>query len=182
MNRCLIVLLVGGLAWSTVSQPANAIVAFKKEFEKMYLTDKSSEDFKKTVKSNKTGCFVCHQGKKRKNNNPYGAELAKLLDKKKHARDKEAIAAALKKVEPIRSKKDDKKSPTYGELIKDNKLPGGPLEEVKKEPKKEGDKGDGDKGKEDKGDSDKKSDEGDKDDDGKDKADEEDDKETDKGE
>lgn len=152
MNRFLIILLMGGLAWSTLAPRALAIVAFKKEFEKLYLTDKSSEEFRKTVKSNKTGCFVCHQGKKsRKNHNPYGTELAKLLDMKKHAKDKEAIVAALKKVEVMHTKKDDEKSPTYGDLIKDNKLPGGPLEEVQKEPKKDGEKekGDGEEKKDD---------------------------------
>ena len=144
MNRYLIVLLVGGLAWSTISQQAKAIVAFKKQFEKMYLTEQSSEEFRETVKSNKTGCYVCHQGKKRKNNNRYGQELAELLDKKEHAKDKEAIAAALKKVEPMHSKKGDESSPTYGELIEGNKLPGGPLEEVKKEPAEEGEGEEGD--------------------------------------
>ena len=158
MNRIVVMLLMGGLAACTFSQKAQAIVAFKKEFEKMYLTEKTSEEFKKTIKSNKTGCFVCHQGKKRKNNNSYGKELAKLLDKKEHARDKEAIVAALKKVDPMHSKKGDKKSPTYGELIKDEKLPGGPLEEVKKEPKEDDEEKQGDEDGDAKDDDDKEDD------------------------
>ena len=55
------------------------------------------------------------------------------MDKKEDAKDKEKILAALKKVEDLHSDPEDDKSPTYGELIRANKLPGGPLEEVQKD-------------------------------------------------
>lgn len=134
MRRLVVVLLVSVVFIGTSSQQATAIVAFKKEWQKLYITPETDEDFAKLVKSNKTGCFVCHQGKKRKNHNPYGDHLVELLDKKKDAKDKEKIIAALRKVEKMHTDPDDDKSPTYGDLIKANKLPGGPLEEVEKEP------------------------------------------------
>lgn len=138
MRRLIITCLCGSWALCNIPQEAQAIIGFKKEFEKLYINDETDKEFAKLIKSNKTGCYVCHQGKKRKNQNPYGKELEKLLDKKKDKKDKEKIIAALKKVEKIHTDPKDKKSPTYGDLIKANKLPGGPLEEVKKEPKKEG--------------------------------------------
>lgn len=139
-RRLLIVFLLCTWTMCGTAHQAQATPAFKKQFEKLYINEKTDKDFAKLIKSNKTGCFACHQGKKKKNQNPYGAELAKLLDKKKDAKDKEKIIASIKKVEKIHTDAKDKKSPTYGDLIKKNKLPGGPLEEVKKEPKKEDDK------------------------------------------
>ena len=47
------------------------------------------------------------------------------------------IKKALAKVAEMHSDPKDDKSPTYGELIKASKLPGGDLEESKKEPKEE---------------------------------------------
>ena len=140
--------MLGAIAACLLFQEAQAILGFKKQFEKLYINEKTNKDYAKTIKSNKTGCFVCHQGKKSKKNlNPYGVHLGKLLDKKKDAKEKEKIVAAIKKVEKYRSNPKDKKSPTYGELIKKNKLPGGPLKEVQKEPKKD-DKKKGEDGKE----------------------------------
>ena len=55
----------------------------------------------------------------------------------KDAKDEEKIAAALEKVGKMPSDPENKESPTYAELIADGKLPGGTLEEVKKEPKGE---------------------------------------------
>ena len=130
-----IVTLALSIFWVCVVPPnAEAIVHFKKGFEKLYITPDTDEEYAKLIKSNKTGCLVCHQGKTRKHHNPYGVHLVELLDKKKDAKDKEKIAAALKKVEKLHSDPEDDKSPTYGELIRANKLPGGPLEELQKEP------------------------------------------------
>ena len=57
-----------------------------------------------------------------------------LLDRKKDAKNPEKIIEALEKVAAMHSVEGDDTSPTYGELIKAGKLPGGPLEECKKEP------------------------------------------------
>ncbi len=134
MHRLIVALITGVVFICSSAHQAEAVVAFKKEFQKLYINPDTNEEFAKLVKSNKTGCFVCHQGKKRKHHNTYGIHLTKLLDKKKDIKDKEKIIAALKKVEKMHIDPDDKKSPTYGELIKANKLPGGPLETVQKEP------------------------------------------------
>jgi hypothetical protein len=128
---------MGVCAVCWLAPKASAIVAFKREFQKLYITKDTDEEFAKLVKSNKTGCFVCHQGKNRKHRNPYGAELSKLLDKKEDAKDVKKIIASLRKVEKMHTDRDDEESPAYGDLIKESKFPGGPLDELMKEPAQE---------------------------------------------
>ena len=121
-----------------LTSSAVAIKQFQTEFYRLYDIDGKAEqptDYAKTVLEAK--CFVCHQGKKKKkNHNPYGQELKKLLDKKKDKKNPEKIALAIQKVAKLRTDPKDKKSPTYGELIQAGKLPGGSLKEAKKDPPK----------------------------------------------
>ncbi len=134
MRRIVVMLVMGVCTVCGLAPKASAIPAFKREFQKLYVKPDTDEEFAKLVKSNKTGCFACHQGKSRKHHNPYGEELEKLLDKKKDIKDTKKIIASLRKVEKMHVDPNDETSPTYGDLIKENKLPGGPLEEVMKEP------------------------------------------------
>ena len=135
MRKSIVVPIMALVIFCYSITPILATVPFMKEFQKLYITPDTDEDYAKLLKGGKTKCLVCHQGKKRKHQNPYGEHLEKLLDKKKDKKDKEKIIAALKKVEKMHSAPDDDQSPTYGDLIEANKLPGGPLEEVQKEPK-----------------------------------------------
>ena len=66
-------------------------------------------------------CKVCHPGKTKKKRNDYGAALAKALGKK-NQKDKDKIKEAFEKIAKEKSSKDKEK--TFGELIKDGKLPG----------------------------------------------------------
>ncbi|MCH7751130.1 MAG: hypothetical protein IH898_03095, partial [Planctomycetes bacterium] len=75
MHRLVVVLITGVVFICSSAHQASAIVAFKREFQKLYIHPDTNEEFAKLVKSNKTGCFVCHQGKKRKHHNPYGKHL-----------------------------------------------------------------------------------------------------------
>lgn len=76
------------------------------------------------VKDAKTAkCTICH-GKKKEVRNNYGEAFGKALAAKKE-KDKAKIEAALKKVEAEKSATEGK---TFGDLLKDGKLPG-----VKKE-------------------------------------------------
>ena len=134
MRNFVALFVLGSVMVCCTAQRSAAIVAFKKQFEKLYLSDETDAEFAKLVKSNKTGCLVCHQGKKRKHHNAYGVHLLDLLDKKEDAKDKEKIIAALKQVEGLLSDPEDENSPTYGDLIRSNQLPGGPLEVVQQEP------------------------------------------------
>ncbi len=114
---------------------ALGIQQFQKAFMEKYIKNHEDKEFAKYV-TEKVKCFICHQGKFRKNHNPYGDELVKLLDRKKDARDVKKINDALDTVAKMHSDPKDDKSPTYGELIAKSQLPGGKLEDVKKEPPK----------------------------------------------
>jgi hypothetical protein len=131
MPKFAVVVSVALLATLSITRPARAIPQFQKEFLTLYASDKA---FVKEAK--KTGCFLCHQGKLRKNHNSYGIHLVDLLDKKADMKNPGKIVEALKKVEAMHSVEGDDKSPTYGELIKEGKLPGGSIEDAKKEPAK----------------------------------------------
>jgi len=138
MQKLVLMLIVGAVAMGGLTRPALAIKQFNDEFKKLYKVDKESvekSDFEKAVLEAK--CFVCHQGKKKKNRNAYGMELSKLLHKKKDAKNPEKIIEALEKVAKLHTDAKDEKSPTYGDLIKAGKLPGGSLEDAKKDAKKE---------------------------------------------
>lgn len=131
MPKYALTLVMALLISLSFTRPAQAIPQFQKEFLTLYTPDKTTA-YAKEVK--KTGCFVCHQGKLRKNHNSYGIHLVDLLDKKADMKKPEKIVEALNKVAEMHSIAGDDKSPTYGELIKEGKLPGGSLEDAKKEP------------------------------------------------
>lgn len=108
-------------------RPAYAIKPFSDQFTGKYVKkdsqDKKDQDFAKLVAEAK--CNVCHTGKSKKDRNPYGVELAKLLDKQTDKDNPDKIAGAMGKVEKLPSNPAEKTSPTFGDLIKAGKLPGG---------------------------------------------------------
>ncbi len=108
-------------------RPAHAIKPFSDGFSASYVKKDSKEkpdaEFAKLIAETK--CNVCHMGKSKKDLNPYGVELSKLLDKKADKADEDKIKSVLVKVEKLPINPKDKKSPTFGDLIKSGKLPGG---------------------------------------------------------
>ena len=110
------------------------MLQFYKVFDEVYLKDHENKEFVKTAQSAKMRCLICHQGRKRTNHNPYGIHLVELLDKRKDIRDVEKIKKSLAEVGKMHSDPEDDKSPTYDELIKEGKFPGGTFEEAIKEP------------------------------------------------
>ncbi len=127
------ILLVAILAGAS-ARPAFAILQFYQQFDKVYLAEHENKEFVEQAHNRKNQCLICHQGKVRKNHNAYGLHLVELLDKRKDARDVEKIKEALAKVGAMHSDPNDDKSPTYDELIKQGKFPGGSLEDLNKEP------------------------------------------------
>src|SRR5439155_24316825 len=105
-------------------------------FKKDYLDKHPDKKFVETVDKADVKCFVCHQGKKKKDNrNAFGQELAKLLDRKKDLKNDEKITASIKKVLAMHVDPKNDKSETYMDRLKASKWPAGDLEELKKEPK-----------------------------------------------
>lgn len=112
MRRAIWVVLFGGLVCGLLAQPASARKQYYDEFKEKY-----GKELGKTVDEAK--CFVCHVGKSKKNRNAYGMALGKAV--MKNEKDKSKINEALGKIEEEKSA-DGK---TFGELIKEGKLPGG---------------------------------------------------------
>jgi len=131
MKRALLTGCLGLLALlltaGPAAGPAHAIKPFADEFTAKYVKkegkERKDQDFARLVEEAK--CFVCHVGKSKKDRNPYGVELAKLLDNKTDKANKDKIHSALAKVEKLPSNPQDKNSPTFGQLIQQGKLPGG---------------------------------------------------------
>lgn len=94
-----------------VGQDAQARPKFLPAFKEAYPALVAQAD---TVK-----CNVCHFGDKKTNRNDYGMAVGKAIGEK-NVMDAEKIKEALKKAEG--EKNADGK--TFGELIKDGKLPG----------------------------------------------------------
>lgn len=74
--------------------------------------------YEKVAKENKTTCNVCHDGDDKKKRNNYGEALTKNISK--NEKDEAKVKEALTKTEKEKSAVKDK---TFGDLLKDGKLP-----------------------------------------------------------
>jgi hypothetical protein len=102
-----------------------AIKEYKAQFEEKYLKPHGGEPQNLALKQafEKAQCTLCHQGERKKSLNEYGAAFRKAFDRKAGKRNAEKIQAAFEKLESQKSRPDDPKSPTFGELLKQGKLP-----------------------------------------------------------
>lgn len=114
MLVCAIGALVGN------SQSAFAIKPFADAFVKKYVEGNDNKEFAEAVKA--AGCKVCHVGAKKEDRNAYGMALAELLDKKADAKNEAKINEALDTVAGMKAPDSEQ---TFGDLIKEGKLPGG---------------------------------------------------------
>ncbi len=107
------------------TQPALARKPYKDQFDALYVKPESADPKEKALAeaAGAAKCNICHVGKEKKDRNVYGKALAKIIAKKETDVDK--IKEALGKVAAEHSNPDDASSPTFGDLIKDGKLPGG---------------------------------------------------------
>jgi len=112
------------LAVATQGREAYAIKQFADQFKEVYVKD--GTPLATEVETAK--CNVCHKGKNKKDRNVYGEALAKLLDKKEDKANVEKIREALATVAKESSDPAKPDAPTFGALIEDGKLPGGPVE------------------------------------------------------
>ncbi|MEN1681127.1 MAG: hypothetical protein AAGJ46_16190 [Planctomycetota bacterium] len=130
MLRFCAALAVAVAVFVTPVHTAVAFPDFQKAFIAKYVSDDATE-YKELV-TKQAKCYICHQGKKKKNKNVYGELLDELLDKKDR-KDIDKIMAALAEVGEKSTVEGDEESGTYAELIADGKLPVD-LETAKKEP------------------------------------------------
>lgn len=116
--------LTAAFGLGSAAREAFAIKQFADEFKAVYVKDGSP--LAAEVEAAK--CNVCHKGKSKKDRNVYGEALAKLLDKKEDKDNKDKIRQALETVAKESSNPADASAPTFGALIEQGKLPGGPVE------------------------------------------------------
>ena len=116
--------------------PARAIPQFYTEFKKDYVDTLKDKKFAEAMGKSDVKCLACHQGKQKKNRNSFGKEVGKVLTKKDKS-DNEKIAAGLKKALAMHVDPKDEKSETYMDRLKASKWPGGKLEDLMKDPKKD---------------------------------------------
>jgi hypothetical protein len=114
--------LVVAIGMAASGGQAFAIKQFADEFKAVYV----QEGTPLAAEVEKAKCNVCHMGKSKKDRNAYGQALSELLDKKEDKDNKEKIRQALETVAAKPSA--GAGSPTFGDLIKEGKLPGGPAE------------------------------------------------------
>ncbi len=120
-----------GVVLGLAARQARAINQFKKEFEAKYVKEDSEDPKEKAFAEAVAAarCYVCHGKGSKKNRNLYGQALSKLLSKDDDKDNKEKIQKALDEVAKEKSKPDDEKAPSFGDLIKEGKLPGGDPED-----------------------------------------------------
>jgi hypothetical protein len=94
------------------TQDAQARPGYLKSFNATYPALKDAAEGAK--------CGICHFGEKKTNRNDYGKAMGEALGAKDVKGEKE-VADALKKAEAGKSSTEGK---TFGDLIKDGKLPG----------------------------------------------------------
>jgi hypothetical protein len=106
---------------------ARADKAFRDQFQAKYVKAASTDPKDAALReaSEKAGCQICHVGDDRKDRNAYGNALGKFLSRKTDRKNPAKIQAALDKVAAMKSNPADPRSPTFGELISQGKLPGG---------------------------------------------------------
>jgi hypothetical protein len=118
--------------------PAPAIKPFYDEFKKEYLDKLKDKKFVEAVDKGMDKCFVCHQGKVKKNHNAFGEEfITQKLLTKKDGKETEKMHKAFKKVLAMHVDPKNDKSETYMQRLEKSQWPGGKLEDLKKEPKKD---------------------------------------------
>lgn len=107
--------LLAGFAVLCSSQVAEARPDYNKQFWEIYKKELGTQ-------ADAVKCNACHFGQEKKNRNDYGKAMgAALGDGAKNVKDADKIKEAIEKAAKEKSSTDGK---TFGDLIKDGKLPG----------------------------------------------------------
>ena len=105
-------------------RPAYAIKEFYKELEAKYVKrdSKKETDIDLLIAFEQAQCTICHPRDNKQQLTPYGGQVGWRINKFDKG-NKKKIQAALKELEDLRSDSRNPKSPTYGELFRQGRLP-----------------------------------------------------------
>lgn len=104
---------IAGAVWISLPTPnAEARPQYLEQFKKTYEPLTEQADTKK--------CSVCHGMGKKTERNAYGQALVDALGDQKNVKDKDSVEKVLKAAE---GKKSSVEGKTFGDLIKEGKLP-----------------------------------------------------------
>jgi hypothetical protein len=116
------------------TRPAGAVKPFMEQFKTMYVKPKTKDHamliFNEAV--DKKGCTICHAASSTKKSynaktfNAYGTQVKKYLSKG-DGNNATKIKSALARVSKLPSDPKDSSSPTFGERLKQGKLPVGEI-------------------------------------------------------
>lgn len=127
MKKVCLTLLLGAFVVALTVGSASALPPFNKEWTAKYVEGNSNKAFTEAVGTAK--CNVCHEGTNKKMKNEYGKAVGKHLTKADFEAVKADAEKAKKYITDGLAKAEAEKSSggkTFGELIKDGKLPGTP--------------------------------------------------------
>jgi hypothetical protein len=105
--------VIAGVACLCTAQTAQARPDYNKAFWAMYEKEIGKE-------AETTKCNACHFGQEKKNRNDYGKAVGEAIGEK-NSKDGDKIKKGLEKAAKGKSSVEGK---TFGDLIKDGKLPG----------------------------------------------------------
>jgi hypothetical protein len=127
MKRLGFLAAVGLLLVTSAPDLAVAVIPFSKAWTARYVDGNANKEFVAAAGAAK--CNVCHKGASKKEHNEYGLALKKHLKKKEYeALNAANPAAAAKYIQDgldAAAKEKNAAGKTFGELIKEGKLPGG---------------------------------------------------------
>jgi hypothetical protein len=126
MKRVGLLASLGFLLVTAVPDLAVAVIPFSKEWTAKYVDGNANKEFVAAARAAK--CNVCHKGLTKKEHNEYGLALKKHITKKGYEALKDKPADAVKYIQDgldSAAKEKNAAGKTFGEVIKEGKLPGG---------------------------------------------------------
>lgn len=112
--------LILGVVCGVAALATSLLVDVEKAEARPQYNKAVADTYKDNAAVKKAKCLVCHPVKDKKKRNNYGVAVGKGIGKK-NQKDVKVIAEALTKAEKEKSATEGK---TFGDLLKDGKLPG----------------------------------------------------------
>lgn len=122
--RAILVGISTVVGFAVLAAPAGAVEEFYAELAAKYVkpASKKQDDVLLAIAVEGARCTICHPGDDTHKLTPYGGQLAWRVNKY-DKKDKKKIQKAFDEIGKLRSDPRDPKSPTYGDLFRQGRLP-----------------------------------------------------------